>query len=81
LFDLEDIKLEVEGEVLDFIVDRAMEFRLGARGLRSIVEAILMDAMFTLPTAEPKSSIFKLTIDYATQQFNKSNISRLKAVS
>lgn len=81
LFELEDIKLEVEGEVLDFIVDRAMEFRLGARGLRSIVEAILMDAMFTLPTAEPKSSIFKLTIDYATQQFNKSNISRLKAVS
>ncbi len=81
LFELEDIKLEVDDSVLDFVVDQAMEFRLGARGLRSIVEAILMDAMFSLPTAEPKSHVFKLTLDYATQQFNKSNISRLKAVS
>ena len=81
LFELEQIQLSFSNEVLDFIVEKAMEFRLGARGLRSIMEAILMDAMFTVPTQEPKLDRFEITLDYATQQFNKSNISRLKAVS
>jgi hypothetical protein len=45
------------------------------------MEAILMDAMFTLPTHEPKLDVFELSLDYAKQQFSKSNISRLKAVS
>lgn len=81
LFELEHIKLSIAGDVLDFVVKKAMEFRLGARGLRSIMEAILMDAMFTLPTQEPKIDHFEVSLDYAAQQFNKSNISRLKAVS
>lgn len=81
LFELEHIRLTIHSEVLDFIVEKAMEFKLGARGLRSIMEAILMDAMFTVPTQEPKLEKFEVSLDYATQQFNKSNISRLKAVS
>lgn len=81
LFELEQIELSIQNDVLDFVVEKAMEFKLGARGLRSIMEAILMDAMFSLPTHEPKLDKFELTLDYAKQQFNKSNISRLKAVS
>jgi ATP-dependent Clp protease ATP-binding subunit ClpX len=81
LFELEDIVLVISEEVMDFIVDKAMEYKLGARGLRSIVEAILMDAMFHLPTAEPRVKRFEVDLTYAENQFNKSNISRLKAVS
>jgi ATP-dependent Clp protease ATP-binding subunit ClpX len=81
LFELEEIELVITEEVMDFIVDKAMEYKLGARGLRSIVEAILMDAMFHLPTAEPRVSRFEVNLKYAENQFNKSNISRLKAVS
>lgn len=66
LFELEQITLSISDEVLDFVVERAMEFRLGARGLRSIMEAILMDAMFTVPTQEPKLDHFEVSLDYAT---------------
>jgi ATP-dependent Clp protease ATP-binding subunit ClpX len=81
LFELEEIELVITEEVMDFIVDKAMEYKLGARGLRSIVEAILMDAMFHLPTAEPRVKRFEVDLNYAQNQFSKSNISRLKAVS
>lgn len=81
LFELEDITLEFEDEALDFVVEKAMEFKLGARGLRSILEAILMDAMFSLPTAEPRVNRLEVDLEYANKQFDKSNISRLKAVS
>lgn len=81
LFELEEIELVITEEVMDFIVDKAMEYKLGARGLRSIVEAILMDAMFHLPTAEPRVQRFEVDLNYAQKQFSKSNISRLKAVS
>jgi ATP-dependent Clp protease ATP-binding subunit ClpX len=76
LFEIDGIKLSFEGEVLDFIVDKAIEFKLGARGLRSICEAILTDAMFELPSNNEKE--FKLTLEYAREKFSKSKVARLK---
>ncbi len=76
LFDMDGVKLELDQEVLDFIVQKAMEFGLGARGLRSICEAILTDAMFELPGSSKK--LLSVNIDYATQQFGKSKIATLK---
>lgn len=76
LFDIDGVKLEFDQEVLDFIVQKAMEFGLGARGLRSICEAILTDAMFELPSTSKKS--LSVNLDYATQQFSKSKIATLK---
>jgi ATP-dependent Clp protease ATP-binding subunit ClpX len=76
LFDMDGVKLELDQEVLDFIVKKAMEFGLGARGLRSICEAILTDAMFELPGSSKK--ILTVDLDYANQQFGKSKIATLK---
>jgi len=77
LFQLEGVKLEVEKGVLDYIVDKAFEFKLGARGLRSICEAILLDAMYELPTGK-QTKEFRLTLSYARDQFEKSGVNRLK---
>lgn len=77
LFQLEGVKLEVEKQVLDFIVDKAFEFKLGARGLRSICEAILLDAMYELPTGK-QTKEFKVKLSYAQDQFEKSNVNRLR---
>lgn len=76
LFSIDGIELNILPEVLDFIVDKAMELKLGARGLRSICEAILTDAMFNAPSMEIKK--LDITLDYATEQFSKSKISKLK---
>ena len=76
LFEIDGIKLTFEGEVLDFIVEKAIEFKLGARGLRSICEGILTDAMFDLPT-NPENE-FKVTLEYAKNQFSKSKVAQLK---
>ncbi|HEY8387643.1 MAG TPA: ATP-dependent Clp protease ATP-binding subunit ClpX [Parasegetibacter sp.] len=76
LFELEGISLTIEDEVLDFMVEKAMEYKLGARGLRSICESILTDAMFDLPSQREKS--FHLTAEYAKNKFNKSKLSMLK---
>ena len=76
LFDIDGVKLELDQEVLDFIVKKAMEFGLGARGLRSICEAILTDAMFELPGSSKKT--LSVNLDYANQQFGKSKIATLK---
>jgi ATP-dependent Clp protease ATP-binding subunit ClpX len=76
LFDMDGVKLELDQEVLDFIVKKAMEFGLGARGLRSICEAILTDAMFELPGSSKKT--LSVNLDYANQQFGKSKIATLK---
>jgi ATP-dependent Clp protease ATP-binding subunit ClpX len=76
LFDLENIKLTIEDDVLDFLVEKALEFKLGARGLRSICEGILTDAMFELPSS--KETEFVLTLDYARQKFDKSKMNLLK---
>jgi ATP-dependent Clp protease ATP-binding subunit ClpX len=76
LFELEGIELIIEEEVLDFMVGKAMEYKLGARGLRSICESILTDAMFELPGTDTKN--FTVTLDYAEQKFSKSKLSSLK---
>ena len=77
LFEMDKIKLDFEEDVLNFIVDKALEFKLGARGLRSICESIMIDAMYELPS----NSIDTLTItlEYAREKMEKTNISRLKA--
>ncbi|MFM8431431.1 MAG: ATP-dependent Clp protease ATP-binding subunit ClpX [Bacteroidota bacterium] len=77
LFKLEGVKLEVDKGVLDFIVDKAFEFKLGARGLRSICEAILLDAMYDLPSSK-QTKEFQLTLSYAKEKFEKSNVNRLR---
>ncbi len=76
LFDIDGIKLSFEGEVLDFIVQKAIDFQLGARGLRSICEAILTEAMYELPSK--KETEYKVTLQYAESQFSKSKMSKLK---
>jgi len=76
LFELEGIKLTIEEEVLNFMVEKAMEYKLGARGLRSICESILTDAMFEMPSS--KETHFLLDLDYAKRKFDKSKLSLLK---
>ena len=76
LFELEGIQLSFDNEVLDFMVDKAVEYKLGARGLRSICESILTDAMFELPSA--KEDKFHLDLEYAQKKFDKSKINLLK---
>lgn len=76
LFELDGIELKFDKEVFDFIVEKAIEFELGARGLRSICEAILNEAMYDLPTRE--ESEFRVTYDYAKAQFSKSKLAKLR---
>jgi ATP-dependent Clp protease ATP-binding subunit ClpX len=76
LFEIDGIKLAFDGDVLDFIVEKAIEFKLGARGLRSICEGILNEAMFDLPSKKIKE--FRVSSDYAKEQFSKSKVARLK---
>lgn len=76
LFKMDGIKLTFPKETLEYIVDRAVEYKLGARGLRSIVEAIMMDAMFEIPSTDVKK--FDVTLDYAKKQLDKANLHQLK---
>lgn len=76
LFEMDGVKLEFEPEVFEYIVDKAIEYKLGARGLRSIVETIMNDVMFEIPSQQIES--FVVTLDYAKQQMGKANISRLQ---
>ena len=76
LFELEGIRLTIEEEVLNFMVEKAVEYKLGARGLRSICEGILTDAMFEMPSS--KETNFTLDLDYAKRKFDKSKLSLLK---
>lgn len=76
LFELEGIQLSFDLEVLDFMVDKAVEFKLGARGLRSICESILTDAMFELPSV--KEDKFHVDLEYAQKKFDKSKMNLLK---
>ena len=77
LFELEGIKLIIEDDAVDFIAEMALEYKLGARGLRSIMEAILTDAMFELPS---QSEIKEFSVDkiYASEQLKRSAIAKLK---
>ena len=79
LFEMDGIDFKIEDEALDFIVDKAVEYKLGARGLRSLCEEILTDAMFELPGSEEES--LKVTRKYAESKISKSTIKKLKAVS
>ena len=76
LFELEGIQLSIEDDVLDFMVTKAVEYKLGARGLRSICESILTDAMFELPSS--KENKFHLNLEYARKKFDTSKMSLLK---
>ena len=76
LFEMDGIKLTFDEAALEYMVDKAVEYKLGARGLRSIMEAIMMDAMYEIPSKKVKS--FKVTLDYAKKQLEKANISGVK---
>ena len=78
LFEMDGIKLSWDEKVLDYIVQKALEFKLGARGLRSICEAIMMDAMFELPSKEGAGDI-NIGIKYAREKLEKTNLKRLRA--
>ncbi len=80
LMELDGVDLVFEDEALDYIVEKAVEFKLGARGLRSIVEAILTDAMFDLPSQEEDSSLL-VDVDYAASRMEKMSVATLKAAS
>lgn len=77
LFELDEVELSFDKKVLDFIVEKAMEYKLGARGLRSICEAIMTDAMYDIPSDDDTRE-FKVTLNYAKKKFSKSEMSQLK---
>ncbi len=79
LFDMDGIALEIDEKALNYIVGKAVEYKLGARGLRSLCEAILTDAMFELPGTDEK--LLKVTQEYAEAKLTNSTLSKLKAVS
>jgi ATP-dependent Clp protease ATP-binding subunit ClpX len=79
LFEMDEVTLAFEEEALDYIVEKALEYKLGARGLRSLCEAILTDAMYELPSSSDKH--LQVTKDYAENSLNKNLLQRLKAVS
>ena len=75
MFEMDEVELTFDDDVLDYIVDKAIEFKLGARGLRSITEDIMIDAMFYLPSSEEKK--LHITLDYAREKVEKSKTKRL----
>jgi ATP-dependent Clp protease ATP-binding subunit ClpX len=79
LFEMDGVEFSISEEALDYIVDKALEYKLGARGLRSLCEAILTDAMYDLPSSEEK--ILHIEKSYAEHTLNKNMLQRLKAVS
>ncbi|MCF8715374.1 ATP-dependent Clp protease ATP-binding subunit ClpX [Joostella atrarenae] len=79
LFEMDDIEFKVNDEALDFIVEKAIEYELGARGLRSLCESILTDAMFDLPSSEEKELV--VDKEYVEQKLNKTAVNKLKAAS
>lgn len=79
LFEMDGIKLSFPEETLDYIVDKAVQYKLGARGLRSIVESVMMDAMYEIPSKKVKK--FVVSLDYAKAQLEKSNLNRMEEAS
>ncbi len=78
LFEMDEIQLSFEEAALDFIVEKAVEFKLGARGLRSIMETIMMDAMFDIPQKKTAMSKLRITKKFAEEKINKSVLKRLQ---
>ncbi|MGR7812428.1 ATP-dependent Clp protease ATP-binding subunit ClpX [Lacinutrix undariae] len=79
LFEMDDIDFSITDDALDFIVGKAIDYKLGARGLRSLCEEILTDAMFELPSGTEKT--LEVTLDYAEEKLSKNTLKKLKAVS
>ena len=77
LFEMDGVKLTFTDETLEYIVDQAVEYKLGARGLRSIVEAVMMDAMFEIPSKRVKT--FDVTLEYAKEQLDKAHLQKLES--
>ena len=77
LFEMDGINLTFAEDALDYIVDKAVEYKLGARGLRSIVESVMMDAMFEIPSKRVKS--FKVTLKYTQEQLDKAHLQKLES--
>jgi ATP-dependent Clp protease ATP-binding subunit ClpX len=78
LFEMDGVKLTITDEALNYIVDKAMDYKLGARGLRSLCEAMLTDAMYDLPSSDEKELI--IDEDYASNAIDNTLLKRLKAV-
>ena len=79
LFLMDDVKLSIDDDALDYIVDKALEYKLGARGLRSLCEAVLTDAMYELPGSDIKE--LNIDRDYVEDSLNKNLLRRLQAAS
>jgi ATP-dependent Clp protease ATP-binding subunit ClpX len=79
LFEIDGVELKFDSEVLDFIVEKAIDFKLGARGLRSICEAILTEAMYDIPSKKDSLKEYRVTLDYAKSQFARSKMAKMKA--
>ncbi len=78
LFEMDKVKVTFDKKVLDFIVEKAIDYRLGARGLRSICEAIMTDAMYEIPGSIEKQSELRVTLSYAREKFDRSRVGQLK---
>jgi len=78
LFEMDKVKLSFDKKVLDFIVEKAMDYKLGARGLRSICEAVMTDAMYEIPGANEKPTELRITLSYAREKFDRSRLSNLR---
>ena len=85
LFEMDNVELIIEDEVLDYLVDKAVEFKLGARGLRSICEIVMLDAMYDIPSKASndtdKLEAFHLTLDYTRKRLDENQLSQLRAAS
>lgn len=77
LFEMDGIKLEFDKDALEYVVDKAVEYKLGARGLRSIVESMMMNAMYEIPSTKKKK--FKVTLDYAKTELEKAHLNKLES--
>lgn len=77
LFEMDGVELTFAQEALDYIVEKAVEYKLGARGLRSIVESVMVDAMYDMPSSRKKS--FEVTLDYTKKQLEKAQLQRLES--
>ena len=77
LFEMDGIKLEFDKEALEYVVDKAVEYKLGARGLRSIVESMMMNAMYEIPSTKKKK--FNVTLDYAKTELEKAHLNKLES--
>jgi ATP-dependent Clp protease ATP-binding subunit ClpX len=76
---MDDVEFTINDEALDFIVDKGLEYKLGARGLRSLCEAVLTDAMYELPSSDAKT--LKIDLEYAKETLNKNLLKRLEIAS